>query len=110
MPEYISFLPAQLTPFFGREQEVTIVCTWLKQPEVRLLTLTGPGGVGKTRLSLQVVTRLLHDFADGVLFVSLMEISDPGLVTPTIARAVGLREIGNQPLFDLLKAFLREKH
>ncbi len=110
MSEYISSLPAQLTPFFGREQEIAIVCTWLRRPEVRLLTLTGPGGVGKTRLSLQVVTRLLHDFADGVRFVSLMEISDPGLVIPTVARAVGLREIGGQPLFDLLKAFLREKH
>jgi predicted ATPase/DNA-binding CsgD family transcriptional regulator len=109
MSEYISSISARLTPFFGREQEIAIVTACLRKPEVRLLTLTGPGGVGKTRLSLQIAARLLHDIADRVRFVSLMEISDPDLVIPTIARAVGLREIGDQPLFDLLKAFLREK-
>ena len=73
-------LPAQLTTFVGREQEVQAVCAFLLNPEVRLLTLTGTGGVGKTRLGLEVATALLDDFHDGVCFVSLASISDPELI------------------------------
>jgi len=68
-------LPAQLTPLIGREQEVAVACALLLQPEVRLLTLAGTGGVGKTRLGLQIATDLVKDFADGVCFVSLSPIS-----------------------------------
>src|SRR2546426_7332080 len=85
-------LPVQLTTFIGREREVAAVRAFLQRPEVRLVTLTGTGGVGKTRLGLQVASELLGDFDDGVFFVSLAPISDPGLVVPTIAETLGIRE------------------
>jgi predicted ATPase/DNA-binding CsgD family transcriptional regulator len=102
-------LPAQLTSLIGREQELQAVCSHLRQPEVRLVTLTGPGGVGKTRLAMQVAADLLDAFADGVCFVPLAPISDPDLVPPTIAQTLGLKEPGDQSLLDLLKASLQDK-
>ena len=103
-------LPAQLTPLIGREREVATVCTLLRHPEVRLVTLTGPGGVGKTRLGLEVAAELLDDFANGVCFVPLAPISEPDLVVPALAQTLGIQEAGEQPLADLLQAYVRDKH
>src|SRR6266702_27938 len=103
-------LPTPLTPLLEREQEVAAACTLLLRPGMRLLTLTGTGGVGKTRLALQVTTEAQDGFGDGVSFISLAPISDPELLITTIVHTLGLRETGNRPLLDLLKSFLQNKH
>src|SRR3989440_4748574 len=102
-------LPIQPTPFIGREQEVEECLHLLRRDEVRLLTLTGPGGIGKTRLALQVAAELSELFPDGLYFVTLAPLRNPGFVVPTIAEALDLQETAEQPLLDLVKAFLREK-
>jgi predicted ATPase/class 3 adenylate cyclase len=102
-------LPAQLTPLIGRTQEVAAVCARMRRDDVRLLTLTGSGGAGKTRLALQVAAELLEDFVDGACFVDLVPISDPALVASTIAQPLGVPEIGDQPLLASLKAHLKRK-
>src|SRR5437660_3760218 len=103
-------LPVSLTSLIGREQEVQAIHTMLLRSDVRLLTLTGTGGIGKTRLALHVATELLADFPDGVSFVSLAPISDPTLVLSTIAQGLDVKESGARPLLDLLIADLRDKH
>ena len=111
-PEHVSQsnLPAQLTPLIGRKQEVAAVCMLLRRAEVRLLTLCGTGGVGKTRLGLQVAKTLLADFSDGICYVALAPISDPTLVIPTIASVLDLKETGIPSLLDEMKSFLQNKH
>lgn len=102
-------LPPQLTPLVGREREIEQVSNLLTRPQVRLLTLTGPGGIGKTRLALQVAREMLEQFPAGVYFVPLAPISDPALVVSVIAHQLGLIESGNLPLLDKLKAYLHDK-
>src|SRR6266567_5463977 len=104
-----SSLPAPLTPLVGREQEIAAVCALLWRPEVRLVTLTGTGGVGKTRLALGVAAAVNADFADGICFVALAPLIDPGLVLSTIAQALGVQEQGSRPLLEGLQDHLREK-
>ncbi len=89
-----SGLPVSLTSLIGREHEEKEIQALLLRPDVRLLTLTGTAGVGKTRLALEVARDLVPDFADGVYLVSLAPISDPAFVIPTIARRLGLTESG----------------
>ncbi|MBO0781288.1 MAG: hypothetical protein J2P37_20910, partial [Ktedonobacteraceae bacterium] len=102
-------LRAQLIPLIGREQEVLAVGELLLRPEVRLVTLTGIGGIGKTRLGLQVARSLEQEFADGVYFVPLSSLHDPDLVIPTLAQALGLKEAGDWSLEERLQTYLHEK-
>ncbi len=107
-------LSVQLTSLIGREQEVAQVSALLQRPEVRLVTLTGTGGIGKTRLGLQVATELLDSFANGTYFVSLAPVTDPPIVIQTIAHALGLehqqvRHHLPTEHMEYLKAFLHNK-
>lgn len=103
-------LPAPLTPLLGREHEVAAACAFLRQPDMRLLTFTGPPGSGKTRLSLQVGADLLTDFTDGVYFVALAALRDPAQVAPAIAQALGLPDTtATRPPTDALRLHLRER-
>src|SRR5207249_11642224 len=99
----------QPTPLIGREKEVATISQLLRSEGVRLVTLTGPGGTGKTRLALQVTAELSDLFADGIYFVDLAPVSDPALVITTITQSLGLREEGGQPLLEHLKEKLRQK-
>ncbi len=98
--------PTALTPLIGRERELTDVCNMLLNPNVRLLTLTGTGGVGKTRLAIEVAQRVQDKFADGVCFVSLAPLSDPEHVLPAIAQTLGMRETREYQVLAQLQTYL----
>ncbi len=100
-------LPIQLTSFIGRSREIGEVKQLLSKG--RLLTLTGPGGSGKTRLALQAAVEIIKHFHDGVFFVTMAPITDPGLVASTIAQALGITETAGQSIVDSLIDFLQSK-
>jgi predicted ATPase/transcriptional regulator with XRE-family HTH domain len=103
-------LPPLLAPLIGREQQEQAISALLLRPEVRLLTLTGTAGIGKTRLAQKVATDLSEVFTHGVCLVQLAPINDPDLVVPSIAQTLGLRDVEERLLLESLKAFLRDKH
>ena len=102
-------LPQPLTSFVGREAELRTVARLLQHPGVPLLTVTGPGGVGKTRLALEVARQLDDAFPDDMFFVSLAPISNPRLVLPTIAQHVGIRETGQLPPSEQLQILFADQ-
>src|SRR5215213_3247618 len=102
-------LPTHPTPFLGREREVEETVALLLQPGVRLVTLTGPGGVGKTRLGTRVAAEALESFPDGAFMIDLARLTDPDLVPSATATALGLREQPGQTLAETLADYLRER-
>jgi predicted ATPase/DNA-binding XRE family transcriptional regulator len=102
--------PVPLSPLIGRDREVASVRALLSQPEVRIVTLTGSGGVGKSRLALAVAEASASDFADGVRFIGLAAIRNPGLVLPAIARQLKIHEPGPEALIERLTQTLRPRH
>jgi predicted ATPase/class 3 adenylate cyclase len=106
---YRNNLPLQPSPLIGREKEVSEVCDLLRHEETRLLTLTGPGGTGKTRLALQAAADLLDAFPDGAFFTPLATLTEAELFLSAIAEALEVREIGEQPLGETLKDYLSER-
>ncbi len=102
--------PRPLTALIGRQREVRDASDLLREPELRLLTLTGPGGVGKTRLALEVANSFRGEMADGIGFVSLAPITDPALVPPAIALALGMTATDNTMLIARLAQAIGARH
>src|SRR5258707_1194036 len=103
-----SNLPVSRTGFVGREKEAAAAGELLLRPDVRLVTVTGPGGIGKTRLAVEVASTLYEKFPGGTYFVSLSPLSDPGLIAAVIAQTLGIRGTGSQSPLEVLKESLRD--
>lgn len=103
-------VPTTFTPLIGRDSEVLAIVALLKRSDVRLVTLLGTGGIGKTRLSLQVATEVREHFTHGVCFVPLAAVNEPDLVFSTISQELGIQEIGGGSLLEQVKVVLRDKH
>ncbi len=101
-------LPVSATPFIGRERELRLLRDLLGREEVRLVTLTGPGGTGKTRLALEAAASLTAEFGDGVWFVDLSPVTDGELLPSAIAAVLGVKESGGTPVLDTLRGFLAD--
>ena len=105
----LQVLPFPPTALLGREQEVAQALDLLRERAVRLLTLTGPGGVGKTRLALEIAHDLRDSFADGLVWIDLTALRDPSLVPQTVAHMLGLREQADYAFSEQVRAFLQDK-
>ena len=101
-------LPAQRTGFVGREKEVAAAKELLLRQDVHLITITGPGGIGKTRLAVQVASSLVENFPGGTHFVPLSSLSDPGLIASTVVQTLGIRESGGQSPLEILREKLQD--
>ncbi len=102
-------IPRPSTPLLGREQEIEDISVRLLQQNVQLLTLLGSGGVGKTRVGIEIASQMRQHFSDGLCFVSFATVSDPDLVVSTLAKELEINESGKLPLIDQLKDFFSEK-
>jgi predicted ATPase/DNA-binding XRE family transcriptional regulator len=114
VPLHLPNLAVPPTPLVGREREVAAACAMLRRSDgaegTRLVTLTGPGGVGKTRLAMAVAAQLTADFRDGAIWVDLGPIRDPALVPAAVARALGVLETGDRPLAEMLVTAVARRH
>src|ERR1700692_1846948 len=106
----INTLPNQATAFIGREREVAAVKELLLREDVRVVTLTGPGGIGKTRLALQVASEVSERFDAGICFIPLAAVSDTSLIPSIIAQGCGIRETGRPVSIQSLKEYLQDSH
>ncbi|MEA2527750.1 MAG: hypothetical protein QOF73_4977, partial [Thermomicrobiales bacterium] len=102
-------MPVFLDALIGRERDAAAVRDLLGRPAVRLVTLTGPGGVGKTRLAVHVASAVADDLVDAVAFVDLAQLDDPGLLLATVARTLGVQDPGDRPLADRIAAALSDR-